>query len=189
VHCAQLESHEALNFFVFKHVASAEAFIFLRHMLQERFRSMRLPYPLTAAFILFTGTAFAADMDYAAPQASATYERAVIQSNVPACDNHFILRDIQRRFAQKERQYWHSDLSIASYQNAHMTAYRPWGAHMIERIFCKADVVLSNHQPSVVHYSIGRRTGFAGTNYGIDFCVEGADRNMAYAPHCKMAQP
>jgi hypothetical protein len=142
-----------------------------------------------AAFMILCSPAFAADV-YNNP---VSYRHApvsvIIQSGVPACDNPLILRDVQRRFSQKERAYWNSNLFISGFQDVRSVVYRPWGPHMIERQFCTAQVVLSDNSLSRAHYAIARRTGFAGTNYGVEWCVEGFDRNMAFAPDCKMAQP
>jgi hypothetical protein len=44
----------------------------------------------------------------------------------------------------------------------------------------------SNH---TLHYSIGEDTGMIGSTWGVEWCVVGLDRNWAYNPACKMAQP
>ncbi len=68
-------------------------------------------------------------------------------------------------------------------------AYRPWGDHAIPRRFCAARTLLSDGYETVTYYSIGEDLGFAGATWGVEWCVVGADRNMAYSPRCKMAMP
>jgi len=41
----------------------------------------------------------------------------------------------------------------------------------------------------VVKYSLGEDAGFAGFDWGVEWCVTGYDSNGAYNPRCKMAGP
>jgi hypothetical protein len=40
-----------------------------------------------------------------------------------------------------------------------------------------------------MHYSIQETTGWLGIGWGVEWCVAGLDRNWAYNPACRMAQP
>jgi len=40
-----------------------------------------------------------------------------------------------------------------------------------------------------VHFSIIEDSGMIGASWGVEWCVAGIDRNWAYNPSCKMAQP
>ena len=40
-----------------------------------------------------------------------------------------------------------------------------------------------------MHYSIQEASGWLGIGWGIEWCVVGLDRNWAYNPACRMAQP
>jgi hypothetical protein len=40
-----------------------------------------------------------------------------------------------------------------------------------------------------IHYSIAEDTGTIGADWGVNFCVTGLDRNWAYNPDCRAAQP
>ena len=40
-----------------------------------------------------------------------------------------------------------------------------------------------------VYYSIIEDGGLIGMTYGVEWCVVGLNRNWAYNPACKMAQP
>jgi hypothetical protein len=69
-------------------------------------------------------------------------------------------------------------------------AYRPWGPAFIFRRYCSAKVHVSDRvRPTLVYYSIGSNTGFAGASWGLEWCVVGYDRNLAYAPSCRAARP
>jgi hypothetical protein len=108
---------------------------------------------------------------------------------LPACDNSFALGTIASRFAEKEATFWVSPLSIQGFGDVRETAYRPWARDTIPRRFCSARVLVSDGRETVVHYSIGEDTGFAGGAWGVEWCVVGYDRNLAYSPRCKMARP
>ena len=109
--------------------------------------------------------------------------------NLPACDDASALGKISGRFAQKESTFWVSDLAITGFDKVREIALRPWGHDAIPRRYCSARVALSNGRASTVFYSIAEDQGFIGASWGVEWCVQGYDRNMAYAPNCKMAQP
>ena len=45
------------------------------------------------------------------------------------------------------------------------------------------------YRKHAVEYSIGEDAGFAGADWGVEWCVTGYDLNWAYNPRCKMAGP
>jgi hypothetical protein len=106
---------------------------------------------------------------------------------VPPCDA--ALGTISARFAGKERRFWASDLSIESFDKVRELAFRPWGPDAIPRRYCTARARLSNGRETTVHYSIAEALGLIGATWGVEWCVVGYDRNLAYAPNCKMALP
>ena len=55
--------------------------------------------------------------------------------------------------------------------------------------YCSAEAMLSDGKMRTVHYSIIEDGGFAGFGQGVEWCVTGLDRNWAYNPGCKAAQP
>jgi hypothetical protein len=64
------------------------------------------------------------------------------------------------------------------------------------RRFCSAVALVNDarwpqvpYRKHVVKYSIGEDTGFAGFDWGVEWCVTGYDLNWAYNPRCKMAGP
>ena len=108
---------------------------------------------------------------------------------LPACDAQAALGKIVSRFGEKESGNWNSSLKISGFDQVHEVAYRPWAANTIPRRFCSAIVHVSNGSKHQLHYSIGEDTGIIGATWGIEWCVEGLDRNMAYSPRCKIARP
>jgi hypothetical protein len=108
---------------------------------------------------------------------------------LPACDNPLALAKIDIHFAVKEIRFWNPTLFISQFGETREVAYRPWGDYAIPRRFCVAKTLLSDGTETVTYYSIGEDLEFAGASWGVEWCVLGADRNMAYSPRCKMAQP
>ena len=106
---------------------------------------------------------------------------------VPACE--YGLGVIASRFATKEGRFWNSDLQILSFEKVRQVAFRPWADNTIPRRFCTATALVSDGKKRQVNYLIGEDTGFAGATWGVEWCVVGLDRNWAYNPRCKMAQP
>lgn len=107
---------------------------------------------------------------------------------VEACDDAAVLSKIQSRFAQKESEYWHSSLTIQSYDRVHQLGFRSEGKAFIPRRYCTARVMLSDHKYRQVSYQIEENLGMIGFGFGVDFCVSGLDRNLAYAPACRVVQ-
>ena len=106
---------------------------------------------------------------------------------LPPCEA--VLQTIASRFAEKEVRFWNSELSIVQFTDIRETAFRPWAAQSIPLRFCSAMAWVSDGLKHPIHYSIGEDTGMLGASYGVEWCVVGLDRNWAYNPACKMAQP
>ncbi len=106
---------------------------------------------------------------------------------LPACEAG--LDTIASRFAQKESQFWNSDIAIRTFDKVREVAYRPWAANTIRAV----SAARRRFSPMVTRprfiYSIGEDTGFTGATWGVEWCVVGYDRNLAYNPACKMARP
>lgn len=143
---------------------------------------------------LWASAAAAADMVYHQDNEPLSYQIApprheVDTSVLPACDSDWALGYIRKRFAQKEGGYWDSALRIQGFSGIQEIAYRPWGQDVQVRRFCTGSVTLSNGQISDVFYSLVEHGGMTGMGWGVEWCVVGTDRNLAYAPACKMARP
>jgi hypothetical protein len=108
---------------------------------------------------------------------------------LPACDAQAALGKIAARFSDKEHVFWNSSLKIAGFDQVREIAFRPWAGNTIPRRFCSAIVHVSDGSKHQLHYSISEDTGMIGQTWGVEWCVVGLDRNWAYNPACKMAQP
>lgn len=108
---------------------------------------------------------------------------------VTHCDDPAVLARIQSRFAAKESEYWNSSLQIVDFRHIRQTGLRNWGMDHIPRRYCSGRVLLSDGRKRGVDYWIGEDLGIIGWGFGVEWCVHGLDRNLAYSPHCKMARP
>lgn len=108
---------------------------------------------------------------------------------LPSCEDSGVNGTIASRFAQKEREFWNSTLTIDRFEPSREIAFRPWGQSYIPRRFCEGHVVTSDGTRRAMTYAIAEDLGFAGVGWGVEWCIAGLDRNLAYAPGCKMAGP
>jgi hypothetical protein len=126
-------------------------------------------------------------------QAAGWLEKTVYMSGtrfegvLPSCE--VALDKIASRFAQKEGQFWNSDLRILDFERVREIAFHPWAAGTIPRRFCKAVALVSDGKKHAVNYWIGEDTGMIGAAWDVEWCVVGLDRNWAYNPRCKMTGP
>jgi hypothetical protein len=108
---------------------------------------------------------------------------------MPSCDYPAALDRIIANFRTKEFGFWNSELRIVGVENIKETAVMPWAAQSIPRRFCSGTAVISDGQRHPMYYSIAEDTGMIGMDWGVNFCVEGLDRNWAYNPACRAARP
>ena len=111
------------------------------------------------------------------------------EGKLPPCDYRDALVRIASRFNQKENMYWATDLRILNFEHVRETAFRPWAAQTIPRRYCSGIVELSDGRRHVIHYSIIEDASMIGASWGVEWCIDGLDRNWAYNPTCKMARP
>lgn len=129
-------------------------------------------FTLVAGFAAWTGAARA--------EGPATFV-------LPDCDA--ALSDIASAFREKESRFWNSNLQIVKFAEVRETAFRPWSAQVATRRFCSATAQVSDGVWRPVHFSIDAGMGEVGATWGVQWCVIGLDRNWAYNPKCRMAQP
>src|SRR5918995_859430 len=108
---------------------------------------------------------------------------------VPLCHDPAALGKVASRFAEKEEKFWDPTLRILGFERVRETAWRPWAENSIPRRFCSATALVNDGKARTVHYSIAEDTNMIGATFGVEWCVVGLDRNWAYNPACKMAQP
>jgi hypothetical protein len=111
------------------------------------------------------------------------------EGQLPPCDDRAALKKIAARFSEKEGSFWRSNLEIKGFEAVRETGFRSWAANSIPRRFCSGYALLSDGARRPVHYSIAEDQGMIGMSWGVEWCIVGLDRNMAYSPACRMAQP
>ncbi|MGI3901940.1 MAG: hypothetical protein ACRYF1_15765 [Janthinobacterium lividum] len=109
--------------------------------------------------------------------------------DLPACSDTDILSTISSRFARKESEYWNTSLEIVSFDRVKLLAARPWGLDHIPRNFCTARALLNDNSYHDVSYSVAEDQGMIGFGPGVEWCLTGLDRELAYAPSCQLARP
>ena len=110
-------------------------------------------------------------------------------AQIPACDDPAVIGHIQRRFQQREDNYWRFGLAIASVDRIRPIAWRSWGGDYIPRRYCVGRALMSDGRYRQVSYNIIERGSIIGWSWGVEWCVSGLDRLFYYAPDCKMARP
>lgn len=108
---------------------------------------------------------------------------------LPACDDPAVLSSVSSGFSSREREFWRSGLELVEFRRPREIGYRSWGWSFIPRRFCVAHSLTNDGRKRVVSYNIAESQGFASLSWGVEWCVSGLDRSLAYAPGCKMARP
>jgi hypothetical protein len=114
--------------------------------------------------------------------------------DLPSCEA--ALGRIADRFADTQAHFWANNVTIVGFERVREVAYSPWALGTIPRRFCSAVALVNDprwpqvpYRKHVVKYSLGEDAGFAGFDWGVEWCVTGYDSNGAYNPRCKMAGP
>jgi len=143
----------------------------------------RLLLAICCAILPFASAASAAEI--------VPSEKRVIPyvADLPTCGDPNVLAEITAKFSEREAKFWGSDLTLVEYSHIRPLAWRPWGLDTIPRRYCYAKVLTSRGRWHRVDYSIREDLGFLGVGWGIEWCVLGLDRNLAYSPSCRMARP
>lgn len=109
---------------------------------------------------------------------------------LPLCDNADVLNKISSRFSSTESEYWQSGLEIVGYNGVAEIGNRTIGLDYIPRRYCIARATFNSGAVSTVSYAIAEDLGLIGfQGWGVEWCVEGLDRERSSAPGCKMKRP
>lgn len=101
-----------------------------------------------------------------------------------ACDSPGVLARIQSRFSTVERRFWHSNAEITAIGQVRQAAFRPHGLDLIPRRYCQAVATMSNNRKLKLRYAIIEDAGIIGMSEGVQYCLEGYDRNSTAVPGC-----
>ena len=103
-------------------------------------------------------------------------------ADIAACES--ALSAIQSRFRATERRYWNSDAEIVSFELVRQAAFRPHGLDLIPRRYCQAVAVMADKRRLKLRYAIIEDGGFAGIWDGVQYCLDGYDRNHTAMAGC-----
>jgi len=106
-----------------------------------------------------------------------------------ACDDPAMLDQLAVDFANREREFWNSSLTITGITQIIETGYRLNGRSFIPRRYCQAQASFNDGRERHIVYSIGASTAFIGIGSGVLWCVQGLDRHHAFSPNCRAAGP
>lgn len=133
-------------------------------------------------------SADAAGRRYVAPPDRAEARIVPMYGDLPACADPAVLSELTSWFNSRESTYW-GPLQALSYDRIAQTGFRTWGDDFIPRRFCTARLLLNNGVFHRVDYSVRENLGLFGMTWNVNWCVAGLDRELSYAPNCKMARP
>jgi hypothetical protein len=162
---------------------------------------MRLTAPLLAtALIVSAWTPSLAN----APRVKAEDRLFAYDAQLPTCDDPGVVWRVQKRFNDREPQYWNSSLQLSSVDRIRETHFRPNGQDLIPRRYCTGRALLSDGKYHTLTYNLVEDAGTTGWHgslffglvrfptpgsFNVEWCVSGLERNRPYSPDCKMARP
>ncbi|MFT4099360.1 MAG: hypothetical protein QM651_19735 [Rhodoblastus sp.] len=131
----------------------------------------------------------AAPAAQARPMTPAERRDMPLSPDMPGCGDPSVLADISSRFSSREG-YWDSGLSIDGFDGVAEIGYRSNGLDYVPRRYCVARAIFSDGGMRKVTYAIASDLGWLGVlGYGVEWCVDGLDRNRAYGAACRAARP
>ena len=145
---------------------------------------------------LFAGLALgllaqsAATPALARPLVPAEQRHMSFSGDMPTCDDPSVLGRISSRFGARESKYWKSGLSISRFDRIAEVGYRTAGLDYLPRRYCMAQAIFDNGKSRKVTYAIAGDLGWLGVlGFGVEWCIDGLDRNLAYGAECRAARP
>lgn len=148
-----------------------------------RANSRLLPSRLTIGLVAATLAGLAVPST-AREQIPAETREQPFSANLSQCDAPGVLSRIQSRFATVERRFWDSNAEIVAIGQIRQAAFRPHGLDLIPRRYCQAVATMSNNRKLKLRYAIIEDAGIIGMSEGIQYCLEGYDRNLTAMPGC-----
>jgi len=146
---------------------------------------------LCAAAALAIGLlgASALERALARPIAPAERRASPLIGDVASCADPSVLQSIEERFKIREDNYWSSGLQLLGFDHIRQMGYRTDGYDYVPRRYCQARAAFNDDKYRQVVYWVGESLGFAGYGFGVEWCVEGLDRNYADGPDCRAVRP
>ncbi len=120
-------------------------------------------------------------------------------ANVPVCDDHVVLSAITDQFDETESLYWGGVHAIDAFERIREIGFRSDGIDYIPRRYCVARALIYNprvtppeqRRARTIVYNVGAAEGFLGLTWGVEWCVVGLDRELAYEydSDCALLRP
>ncbi len=149
-------------------------------------RAKRGRRALLAALALLCG----AQAALARPMVPAERREYSFSGRLPACNDPSVLSTISSRFQSREDRYWESGLAIAAYDRIAEIGMRSPGLDFIPRRYCMARALFNDGSARKVNFAIVEKMGWLGVlGFGVQWCVDGLDRNRAFGDECRAARP
>lgn len=101
-------------------------------------------------------------------------------AQIPGCQDPAVLEHVSTNFAETQAKFWNTSLTILGFDSIQRTAWRPWGLSHYPRRYCTAVATTSDGVRRRVDYSVRESLGFIGASWGVEFCLHGLDRDLAY---------
>jgi hypothetical protein len=108
---------------------------------------------------------------------------------LPGCADSAVLGVLAARFDHRERADWSSGLQVVAVAEVRETGLRSAGLDYIPRRRCEAALVMSDGKTRKAVYVVGEKLGFIGWGWGVEWCVAGLDRNLAWGADCRSGSP
>lgn len=105
-------------------------------------------------------------------------------AEVSACHSEGVLARIRSRFAATESRFWNSSAEIVAVDRIRQAGFRPHGLDLIPRRYCEALAIMHDNRRLRLTYAIVEGAGITGMGEGVQFCLEGYDRNHRAMPGC-----
>lgn len=93
----------------------------------------------------------------------------------PTCDEPRVLKTIVKKFNWAESHTWQRGFQLDAIERVREGTVIANENTLIPRRYCRGHALLSNGKHPTVYYLIEGGQGFAGTGYGVTFCVGGLD--------------
>lgn len=148
-----------------------------------RAKTRLLPSKLALGLVVTT-LAGVAVPSFAREQIPAETRERAYSADLSPCDAPGVLSRIQSRFATVESRFWDSNAEIVAIGQIRQAAFRPHGLDLIPRRYCQAVATMSNNRKLKLRYAIIEDAGIIGMSEGIQYCLEGYDRNYTAMPGC-----
>ena len=138
-----------------------------------------------------------------AADALETYRTEAIPSKVPACDDADVLGEVEDQFEYGAPRMLEAKLEILEFKGMFEKAYQPQvlnepypDVNPIERRYCQAKALISDHKWRTVYYVVEYPMGFAAADaylgmfspvrgWKAEGCVLGLDEWHVYGANCQ----